>query len=306
MAQNVKFIAVKLQSTYDDLATKDALALYWVHDTQRLYKGDQLYGVGLEATTEFAGLMSAEDKLALEVLKAGGGTSNLSNLTAVDGTISLTDTANGGKAIGVAIASNVGNALVAVEGGLFVPTVVVPEYAIEKQATAEDGYSASYRLKKTVGNEVSYVGDTINIAKDLVLKSATLETVVENDVPYAGAIIGDPYIKMVFNNVEASDLYVPVKGLVDTYTAGDGIEIVDNKISVKLADVTHGLVAVNGALALNLATKDSDGAMSKEDKAFLDELRDSSSSSGYVTRAELQQVQESVAQIEQSYSWGEM
>jgi len=199
-------------------------------------------------------------------------TGSLSTLTAVDGTINIVDTEDGGKTIGVAIASDAGNQLIAVEGGLFVPTVVVPEYAIEKQETAEDGFAASYKLKKTVGEDVSYVGDTINIAKDLVLKEATLETVTEDGIPYADAKVGDPYIKMVFNNESASNLYIPVKGLVDTYTAGDGIEIVDNKISVKLADTTHGLVAVDGALALNLATKNSDGAMSKEDKRILDAI----------------------------------
>lgn len=198
-------------------------------------------------------------------------TGGLSTLTAVDGTINIADTVDGGKSIGVAIAPDAGNSLVAVEGGLFVPTVVVPEYAIEKVAT-EDGFSASYKLKKTVGEEVSYVGDSINIAKDLVLQSATLETVTEDGIPYADAKVGDPYIKMVFNNAEASNLYIPVKGLVDTYTAGSGIEIVDNKISVKLASDTHGLVAVDGALQLSLATRKADGAMSKEDKKFLDSI----------------------------------
>lgn len=204
----------------------------------------------------------------IEEIATGG----LSTLTAIDGTIAIADTADGGKAIGVAIAKQDGNALQAVDGGLFVPTVVVPEYSIEKQLTAEAGFSASYKLKKSVNGEVSYVGDTINIAKDLVLQSATLETVTENGVPYEGAKVGDPYIKMIFNNEDASNLYIPVKGLVDTYVAGDGIAIIDNKISVKLAANTHGLVAVDGALALNLATKTSDGAMSKEDKAFIDSI----------------------------------
>lgn len=273
MALNVKFISVKLQATYDALETKDSLALYWIQDTQRVYKGDKLFGVGLEATTELAGLLSPEDKAKLDALVASGG--GLSNLTPVDGTIVIADTEDGGKSIGVAISKQEGNALVAIEGGLFVQTpeaVVVPEYVIEKQPTADEGYAVSYRLKKTIGEEISYVGDTINIAKDMVLQSATLEVVTEADIPYAGAVVGDPYIKMIFNDADASNLYIPVKGLVDTYTAGDGIEIVDNKISVKLADVTHGLVAVDGTLTINLATKDSDGAMSKEDKKVLDAI----------------------------------
>lgn len=198
-------------------------------------------------------------------------TSGLSALIPVDGTIKIADTTDGGKSIGVAIAPVAGNQLVAVDGGLFVPTVVVPEYTIEKVVT-EEGFSASYKLKKTVDGEISYVGDTVNIAKDLVLQSASLETVTEDNVPYDGACVGDPYIKMVFNNVEASNLYIPVKGLVDTYTAGTGIRIENNVISVKLADTTHGLMAVDGALALNLATRKSDGAMSKEDKRIVDSI----------------------------------
>lgn len=302
MAQNVRFIAVKLQSSFDALTKKDPLALYFIQDTNRFYHGARLMGTGALASEQAAGLISADDYIKLQELMTGGG---LSNLTAVDGTITIADTVEGGKSIGVSIAPVENNALVAVDGGLFVPTVAVPEYTIEKVET-EEGFASSYKLKKISGNEVSYVGDTINIAKNLVLQSATLETVTEDGVPYADAQIGDPYIKMVFSNEDASNLYIPVKGLVDTYAAGDGIEIIDNKIGVKLADNTHGLVAVDGALTLNLATKDSDGAMSKEDKTFIDALKELNISGEYATKEEVQSVRESVAQIEQSYSWSEM
>ena len=213
------------------------------------------------------------------------------NLVPVDGTIVIGD---GGKTIGVAVAPIENNALVAVEGGLFVPTVVVPEYSIEKQTIAEEGYVASYKLKKVVGDVVTYVGDTINIAKDMVIQSASLETVVETNVPYDGAVIGDPYIKMVFNDVNASNIYIPVKGLVDIYTAGVGIEIVNNKIEVKLADVTHGLVAVEGALTLNLVTHESDGAMSKEDKIALDTVVE-----------DVENLKEAVSGLQDGSRWGQ-
>lgn len=267
---NVKFLSVKLKSTFNALETKESTALYWIEETQELYKGSTLYGTGALATEKAAGLLSAEDYAALKALIASGG--GISKLTAVDGTIAITDTVDGGKALGVVVSSDPTNALKAVDGGLFVPNVVVPEYSIEKQATAEDGFAASYKLKKIVDGVESYVGDTINISKDLVLKAATLETVTEDGIPYTEAKVGDPYIKMEFNDANASALYIPVKGLVDTYIAGDGISIIGNKISVKLADVTHGLVAVDGSLGLLLATKDNDGAMSKEDKRILDAI----------------------------------
>jgi hypothetical protein len=64
----VKFFAVDLRSTFDALTTKDAFALYWIMETQELYKGDVLFGTGAEATADMAGLMSAEDKRKLDTL----------------------------------------------------------------------------------------------------------------------------------------------------------------------------------------------------------------------------------------------
>jgi hypothetical protein len=303
---NVKFILVKLKASFLALAEKDQHALYWIAETSELFKGDQLFGTGAMASENAAGLMSPEDYAALKALIAAGESDRgILNLKSVDGTISITGESDT-KFIDVAIAPLETNALVAVDGGLFVPTVVVPEYSIEKQDIAEDGFAASYKLKKTVGDDVSYVGDTINIARDMVLKSATLETVIEDGVPYADAKVGDPYIKMVFNDIAASNIYIPVNGLVDKFEAGIGISIENNVISVRLADESHGLVAVDGALSLALATKVNDGAMSKEDKEFLDSLKGLNIPNEYATKAELQLVQESVSQIELSYSWGEL
>lgn len=267
---NVKFILVRLKASFLALKTKDPYALYWIVETSELYKGDQLFGTGALATDKAAGLLSSEDYVKLQTLIASGG--GLSNLTAVDGTIRVIDTLDKGKAIGVAIAPDAGNALMAVEGGLFVPTVVVPEYSIEKQDIADEGFAASYKLKKIVDGVESYVGDTINISKDLVLKSATLETATEDGVPFAEAKAGDPYIKMEFNDVNASALYIPVKGLVDTYVAGDGIKIENNLVSVKLADIAHGLQIVDGALSFALASRQTDGAMSAKDKLIVDSI----------------------------------
>lgn len=294
---NVLF-KVGTREQFNNIVEKSANTLYWLTDTQQLYKGDVLFGTGALASKDAAGLLSKEDYQKLQDLIVTGGTVDL---TPVDSTIVID-----GKQIGVAISKDAGNALVAVEGGLFVPTVVAPEYAIEKQETADEGYAVSYKLKKTVGEEVTYVGDVINIPKDMVLKSATLETVAEADKPYTGAVVGDPYIHMVFNDATASDIFVPVNGLVDTYTAGEFVEIVDNVISVKIAAESHGLVAVEGGLAINLATAESDGAMSAADKAELDALVALGIANNYATKEELKAVSDKAAAAEDSYTWGEM
>lgn len=302
---NVLF-KVGTKAQFQAITTKSETTLYWLTDTQELYKGDVLFGTGALASQSAAGLLSAEDKKKLDALVAGGG---LSNLTPVDNTIIIADVEGGGKSIGVAISAEAGNVLVKKNDGLYVDasgSIDVPEYLIEKQETAEDGYAASYRLKKTVGEASSYVGDAINIPKDMVLQSATLERVTEVNVPYIGAAIGDPYIHMVFNDATASAINVPVKGLVDSYTAGDGIAIVDNAISVKIADNSNGLVAVDGTLSINLATTESAGAMSAADKAALDALIALNIAENYTTKEEIQEVVDKVTASEESYTWGEM
>ena len=148
----------------------------------------------------------------------------------------------------------------------------------------------------TPWNELPYIeGSTGNLTPvdgSLIIKNSTIDIGISAEP-------GNALTK------KADGLYVGTS-TSGNYAAGLGLTLVDGTFSVKLAENTHGLVAVDGALSLNLATKESDGAMSKEDKAFLDALRDSSDPNGYVTRAELQQVQETVEQIEQSYVWLEM
>ena len=145
-------------------------------------------------------------------------------------------------------------------------------------------------------NELPYIeGSTTNLTPvdgSLIIKDNTIDIGISAE---AGNVL----------TKKADGLYVGAS-TSGNYAAGTGLTLVDGTFSVNLASDAHGLVAVDGALQLNLATQDSDGAMSKEDKAFIDTLRDSSSSSGYVTRAELQQVQESVATMERAYTWGEM
>lgn len=291
MAQNVKFFFTSDFDKYKNLAEKDPVALYFIEDPTNgfyaLYKGENLIGTGSTATTLAAGLMSSADKIALDELVASGGLNKLHS----DATINITDSEDGNKNIGVAISGQEGNALQKKDDGLFVALsqeVEVPGYSIEKQAIAEEGYASSYKLKKVVNGEVTYVGDTINIAKDMVLQSAVLKKVTEADVPYEGAKIGDPYIEMAFNDTTASHIYVPVKDLVDTYISGDGIKIENNVISVELGSDANGLHVADGKLNLGLATAESAGAMSVEDKNALDKLVALDISATYATKTELQ------------------
>ncbi len=111
---------------------------------------------------------------------------------------------------------------------------VAPEYTVEALATAETGYLKTYRLKK--GS--SYVGASINIPKDFLVKSGSVVSGTWSGTTFTESTTGkDKALKLVIytkDSSTASDtIYINVKDLVDVYTAGNGILISDNnKVSI--------------------------------------------------------------------------
>lgn len=259
------------RAQYNAIAVKDANTLYWLTDAQELFKGDVLYGKGTEATALASGLMSAADKAKLDALSAGGA----AGLTAVDASVILASGENG-TTIGVQVSKEDGNALSLKADGLFVPSAAASgsvEFTIEEQATATDGSAKTYKLKRTDSDGDTYVGDAIEIPKDKVLKGGTFEIVDTADAPYTGAVVGDPYVDLVLEDADNTHIYIPMKGLVDTVAAGDGIAVTNNTVSIKLdAANTNGLAVGADGLSMAVATATSAGAMSAEDKGNLDSV----------------------------------
>lgn len=257
------------RAKYDAIAVKDENTLYWLSDTQELYKGDVLYAKGALATNLVSGLMSAEDKAKLDALSAGGA----AGLTEVDSSVILAS-GEDGTTIGVQVSKDTGNALELKADGLFVSPAAAStdvEFSIEEQETATDGSVKTYRLKRTEGDVTTYVGDAIEIPKDKVLKGGTFEVVETAGAPYEGAEVGDPYVDLVLEDADNTHIYIPMKGVVDTVVAGDGITVVNNTVSIKLdAANANGLAVGADGLSMAVATSTSSGAMSAVDKAALD------------------------------------
>lgn len=110
-------------------------------------------------------------------------------------------------------------------------------YTIAKKDSADEGFSASYQLTK----DGEPVGTTINIPKDMFVQSGSVKEVEETDVPVEGYQIGQKYIDLLLANGEDQHIYVLVNDLVDTYTAGTGITISSNTISVDTAAIKTSL-----------------------------------------------------------------
>lgn len=323
---------VGTKALFDALDQKDTNTLYWLEDVQELYKGNLLFATGKTASQTAAGLLSAEDKTKLDSLVAG----TVAGLTPVDATIVIADGEAGSKTIGVQISKEAGNALEVKSDGLFAGGGNV-EYTIEKMSDATEGYSATYRLKKTVGDAGSYVGAEINIPKDLVVQSGSVKTVTVADQPYAGAAIGDTYIELVLSDAEASHIYIPTKGLVDTsnfvpevIVGTNGNAIIQNEptgggAKFHHTDGTESFIGVNdggenGMVAQIYADKQVDGNWvgsrinvyqkgifyhNAEDKASPEYLADDPNHE-IATKGDVAAIQETVESLSESLVWGSM
>lgn len=98
-----------------------------------------------------------------------------------------------------------------------------------KKVTAEDGFSATYKLVTTVDGVVTpLAGDAINIPKDLVVSSGSI---VDNP---EGQPAGT-YLKLVLANSE-DPIYINVAKLIENPYTGDNtyINVVDGEISLDI------------------------------------------------------------------------
>lgn len=102
------------------------------------------------------------------------------------------------------------------------------EYSISKLESAQSGYSATYQLTKNGAK----VGDFINIPKDMFVQSGSVKTCEEANSPQTGFVVGDKYIDLLLANTDNQHIYIKVTDLIDTYTAGDGIVVSNNQISI--------------------------------------------------------------------------
>jgi len=189
------------------------------------------------ATTSADGLMSSTDKAALDdiVSAVSGSEDHLVNVQADwNQTTTTADDYIKNKPTNVSDFTNDAGYLVAAD---------IPEYTITKDTTSST-YSAVYQLEK----DGVAVGQAINIPKDMVVSSGTVETVATADTPYAGAQVGDKYIDLVIANATSDHIYIPVNDLVDIYTQGTGITISNNQISVDTNTIATRAYAEQQAL----------------------------------------------------------
>ena len=167
----------------------------------------------------------------------------VSSVSASDNSITVGGTATE-PTVKVAISADDGNALSLAADGLKVtiPEVTVPEYSIKKLDTATAGMSSSYQLTK----DGTGIGAIIDIPKDMVVKSGSVQTYEAGSLP-AGVTEAGTYIVLVLNDAEETKLYINVGNLIEYVTsgsaAGDMVFInIDPQTHKVTATITDGTV----------------------------------------------------------------
>ena len=167
-------------------------------------------GKAAEGETAATGLFALIDEV--KALAEG----KVASVGATDKSITVGGTSTK-PTVKVAISADEGNALSLAADGLKVtiPEVTVPEYSMKKLDAATTGMSASYQLTK----DGTGIGAIIDIPKDMVVKSGSVQTYEAGSLP-TGVTEPGTYIVLVLNDASETKLYINVGNLIEYVTSG--------------------------------------------------------------------------------------
>lgn len=154
--------------------------------------------------------------------------------------------------IGVKVDPVAGNALSVSATGLKVTIPTADTYGLVKDEIAGD-YAAVYHLTKNGAN----FGDAINIPKDMVVSSGTVET------NPTGKPAGT-YLVLVLANATSDKIYIPVDSLIEYVTSGSSatdmvvVDVsTDHKVTATITDGKITLAKLDSGVQASLGKADS-------------------------------------------------
>lgn len=212
-------------------------------------------GAKAGADTEATGLY----KEIADVLAVANG--KVSSVKATDASVVIGGTATA-PTVGVQLSKDEGNALTLEADGLkvLVPEVTHPEYSIVADSNP-GAFSAVYHLTKDGAN----VGSAINIPKDMVVKSGSVETFKSGELP-TGVNTPGTYIVLTLANATSDKLYIKVDELIEYVTGGSGE---NDAIQINVTSDTHKVSASvkDGSLTLAMLSSAVQASLNKADSA---------------------------------------
>jgi hypothetical protein len=218
---------------------------------------DLISKVGAEAGTD-TGATGLYKEIA-DVLAVANG--KVGSVKATDASVVIGGTATA-PTVGVQLSKGEGNALTLEADGLkvLVPDVTHPEYSIVADKNP-GSFSAVYHLTKDGAN----VGAAINIPKDMVVQSGTVQTFEAGALP-TGVPTAGTYIVLTLANATSDKLYIKVDDLIEYVTGGSGE---NDAIQINVTSDTHKVSASvkNGSLTLAMLSSAVQASLKKADNA---------------------------------------
>lgn len=218
---------------------------------------DLISKVGAEAgtDTEATGLY----KEIADVLAVANG--KVGSVKATDASVVIGGTPTA-PTVGIQVSKGEGNALTLEADGLkvLVPDVIHPEYSVVADKNP-GSFSAVYHLTKDGAN----VGAAINIPKDMVVSSGSVETYNTGNLP-TGVTVAGTYIVLTLANAASDKLYIKVDDLIEYVTGGSGE---NDAIQINVTSDTHKVSASvkNGSLTLAMLSSAVQASLKKADSA---------------------------------------
>lgn len=218
---------------------------------------DLISKVGAEAgtDTEATGLY----KEIADVLAVANG--KVGSVKATDASVVIGGTPTA-PTVGIQVSKGEGNALTLEADGLkvLVPDVIHPEYSVVADKNP-GSFSAVYHLTKDGAN----VGAAINIPKDMVVSSGSVETYNTGNLP-TGVTVAGTYIVLTLANATSDKLYIKVDDLIEYVTGGSGE---NDAIQINVTSDTHKVSASvkNGSLTLAMLSSAVQASLKKADSA---------------------------------------
>ena len=292
MANNVIF-KVGTRELYNALEQKDNSTLYWLTDVKEIRKGEDLFGVGREATQTDAGLLSAADKTKLDNLSAG----TAIDFTPVDATIVIADGESGGKTIGVQVSKEADNALELKADGLFVAAAEIGDLdetiaSMQESLATLTGEGAGSVTKIAEDAATAAIDDFANKVSDDGVVNTMKELVdyVAEHGPEAAEMAGNiSTLQNVINSLP-DEFMSEITEVSRTETTN----VAKIRLSIKQENGTYSTAQEHGVLTLIPAGEGPDGV----------------SGAGLMTLADKQKLDSidtaMIADLAESMTWGTM
>lgn len=219
-----KLTSVALEGNFDNVYSK----LGHTHTVSEITDFDSsVKAYGYATKDEAQGYADAKDETIEAAQKAGDDAmaeaqKKVASVTAGDASVTVGGTATA-PTVTAKLSADADNAITLADDGLKVVIPTAAEYSIVKAADSGD-YAAVYNLTK----DGTIVGASINIPKDMVVKS--------------GSVVGDEIV-LVLNDKNATEIKIPVASLIEYVTSGSatGDMVVvnvsdDHKVTATITD----------------------------------------------------------------------